>query len=88
MSLDTRIFPVYVDSQDNLYVEIRDLGWNTTTLCKYSSEGELIWCINAGDPEEARSAPHRVKYCRDGKIYFMIIWEEETVIYQVQEEIR
>lgn len=88
MSLDTRIFPVYVDSQDNLYVDIEDLGLGTTTLCKYSSEGELIWRIDAGDPEEVRNAPRRIKYCRDGRIYFMIIWEEETVIYQVQEEIR
>ncbi len=86
-----RLFPIYIDRQDNLYAMI----WDTKrlfkegehTLRKYSPQGELLWCLNVSDPDMIRHCPHAVKYCRDGKIYFMIIWEKETVIYQVQEEI-
>lgn len=86
-----RLSPIYIDRQDNLYATI----WDTKrlfkegehTLRKYSPQGELLWCLNVSDPDMIRHCPHAVKYCRDGKIYFMIIWEKETVIYQVQEEI-
>ena len=86
-----RLFPIYIDRQDNLYAMI----WDTKrlfkegehTLRKYSPQGELLWCLNVSDPDMIRHCPHAVKYCRDGNIYFMIIWEKETVIYQVQEEI-
>lgn len=90
MDWSTRIFPEYVDKRDNLYVRIEEYDEsyrNVITLCKYSPEGELIWRINASDPNQVRRSPGCVKYCRDGKIYFMIIWEDETVIYQIQEEI-
>jgi hypothetical protein len=85
------VFPIYVDMQDNLYAEIWDshlIGKEgESTLRKYSPQGDLLWCLNVSDPDMIRHCPHAVKYCRDGKIYFMIIWEKETVIYQVQEEI-
>lgn len=85
------VFPIYVDMQDNLYAEIWDshlIGKEgESTLRKYSPQGDLLWCLNVSDPDMIRYCPHAVKYCRDGKIYFMIFWEKETVIYQVQEEI-
>ena len=84
-------FPVCIDRQDNLYVKILDHAKTheegEVTLRKYSPQGELLWCLNITSPENIRYCPNDIKYCRDGKIYFMDILEKETVIYQVQEEI-
>ena len=90
MGYYTRIVPIYVDKENNLYVRIEDRDGDDRhyeTLRKYSADGELLWFMCVTSPDQARRCPVGVKYCRDGRIYFMIIWEDETVIYQVQEEI-
>ena len=80
----------YADKEENIYIQLKDTdeqGHRVVKILKYSPQGELLWCVSASDPEQVRFNFTPVKYCRDGKIYFMIIWEDETVIYQVDEEI-